>query len=699
MEYYGKILCISKDDLTRDDRPIVTNGLADYSNCNWNGNIHPSMIEQEKLAPIMSEGCYKKMVQRNRRMVARKGIGRGVTALIIVDNLPEKYKRMVKEKYGSMETEALRNWFASHWEVDANARSWYSTYRLPSGDMLKLEQQQEYTLNASALQAVVRLLNDTKMKRAVMQGSRVRWEEMSGAISFYQKEFGHTLPTSVSRFKKKVKDFQEKGYASLISGKFGNQNTRKVNVSIERLVVSIASRMEKPWNTDVCKMYNQFVRHELEMFNPDTGEIYNPKDFCDKEGNPIELSPSTVQYYLTLPRNKVLIDKRHMSWADYYHEQMPHVHRHGGEFSLSQITMDDVDLPRRMKDGGYVHAYYAYDVVSQCRIGVAYGRAKDQALVVECFRDMFRTIDRNGWGMPAGVEVEQHLMSEYKDGFLQAGVAFPFVHFCAPQNSQEKYAEPLNGAFKTSIAHKNHEGIGRFYGKGKWRTERKKVSDAGNHTYMDKKYYTWEELVADDRRDTDEWNNAKHPNQKKYPGMSRWDVLVNYLNPNLKPLDKIILARHIGERVDTSIRRNSVVRVAYQDWWISAPEVLERLQPNNYKVTAHYLPDEEGTPTDVYLFQGDKYIDKVERVETFNRVMAEQTDDDKVKFMEQEKKIARHAKYINDRVATPVGIMNPETIGAITEAPAKEVVIPTAPDDDFMNYNVGDIRKTAIESM
>ena len=44
---------------------------------------------------------------------------------------------------------------------------------------------------------------------------------------------------------------------------------------------------------------------------------------------------------------------------EFYHEQMPHMHRHGGKFSLSQITMDDVDLPRRMKGGEYVHAYYA----------------------------------------------------------------------------------------------------------------------------------------------------------------------------------------------------------------------------------------------------------------------------------------------------------------------------------------------------
>ena len=64
--------------------------------------------------------------------------------------------------------------------------------------------------------------------------------------------------------------------------------------------------------------------------------------------------------------------------------------------------MDDVDLPSRMKGGEYVHAYSAHDVLSQCRIGQAYGRDEDYALVVDCFRDMFRLIERNGWGIPAG---------------------------------------------------------------------------------------------------------------------------------------------------------------------------------------------------------------------------------------------------------------------------------------------------------
>ena len=703
MEYYGKILCISKDDLTRDDRPIVgANGYADYSRSKIDSPLHPSMMSREELAPIMSSSCYDQLAYRKKILVVRKGIGRGVTALVSVESLPEKYKKMVKEKYGDMDTEALRNWFSQHWEIDANARSWYSLFRLPSGDSLKPEQQQEYTLNASALQAVVRLLNDTKMKRAVMQGSRVRWEEMSGAISFYQKEFGHTLPTSVSRFKKKVKDFQEKGYASLISGKFGNQNTRKVNIDIERLVLGLAIQPNKPWNGDVWMMYNSFVAGELEAFDPMTGEMFNPTDFTDKNGQPMKLSKSTINNVLNQPKNKALINCMHMSWSTFMHQQRPHVHRHSPEFSFSKISFDDRDLPRKLKDTkARPKAYYAYDVASQCVVGVAYNRNKNIVLVVEMFRSMFRLIDKRGWNCPAQVEVENHLMSQWKDSFLKAGVIFPFVRFCAPLNSQEKRAEHFNGAKKKSIEHKNHLGIGRFYARNeKYRTESKKISDEFNDTYEDHEYYSWDQLIAEDMLDVREFNNTLHPNQKKYPGMTRWDVLEKNMNPTLQPLDKAMLYRFIGEHVQTSIRRNSYCRIQYKDYWLSSPEVLDRLEPNNLKVDAYYLPDDDGDFDEIYIYQNGKLIDRLQDIGTFNEALTERTEKDVAIMTEQNKQISKFDAMMKRDAIAPVAIMKKEAAKQIAEAPAKVVQLPPTDDETaFLNYNVEQYRNSGKEAL
>ena len=637
---------------------------------------------------ILTQDYCRQLAARNRLKMARSGGGKGNYALVVVDSLPTEYQDQVNEKHPGGAAILLRGWIISNYELDQAAVAFFMDWAArQSSDKASDELARKYAVNASVLNTCIRLYNRSRDYRKLM-GEKYDWSMMAATIETLREEFGHDLPASTLRFRKKVNEYKQYGYECLISGKFGNQIARKVDHKTERLICSIAVLPNKPFNSNVHEMYMSFVCGELDVYDLSTGEIYNPDDFTDKNGDPKELSESTIRNVLNKPSNKLLVEHALSSYTTFMHEQMPHVHRHNGEFSLSQITMDDVDLTRKLKDTKQrVHAYYAYDVVSQCVVGASYGRKKDQMLVVDCFRDMFRLIERNGWGIPAGIEVENHLMSEYKEGFLQAGVAFNFVHFCAPQNSQEKYAEPLNGAKKRSVIHKNHAGIGRFYGKGKWRTEYKKVSDEFNDTYEDREYFSFEQLVADDRRDSAEWNNTLHPNQKKYPGMTRWQVLMANINPTLHKYDKLTLSRFIGERVETSIRRNSTVRVAYEDWWLSDTSVLERLQPNDYKVTAYYLPDEEGKPTDVYIFQGDRYIDKVEKVETYNRVLAEQTEEDVVNYIEQQKKISSFGKYVRDNALGQVGVAA-KTEQPVEEEPVENLLVtsetkPEAPEDIY----------------
>lgn len=609
---------------------------------------------------IMSAANYKQTAARGKMHVMRRGGGAaGNYALIAVDSLPLAYKEKVHALYPDGDLTHLKGWVCSNYEIDQAAVAFYHD-REKTGVDLRPGKIREYVTNASVLNCCIKLYNRAATAQKIF-GGKYNWEEMAQAIEALRGEYGHTLPASTLRFRKKVNEYKNQGYGCLISGKFGNQNKRKVDYKTKLLICGLAVLPNKPFGSNIHEMYISFVCGELDVYDPKTGELFNPDDFTDKNGDPKELSESTIRNVLNDPAVKLLIEKSLSSWSTFMHEQMPYMHRHSGRFSLSQITMDDVDLTRKLKDTKQrVHAYYAYDVVSQCVIGASYARKKDERLVVDCFRDMFRLIARHGWGIPAGIEVENHLMSQYKEGFLKAEEVFQFVRFCAPLNSQEKYAEPLNGAKKRSVIHKNHEGIGRFYGKGKWRQEYKKISDETNELYEDKEYFSWEQLVADDRKDNEEWNNTLHPNQKMYPGMTRWEVLEANINPSLLPYDARTLAYHIGERVDTSIRRNSTVRVAHDDWWLSSTSVLERLEPNNYKVTACYLPDDEGAPQEVFIYQGCKYIDTVEKVKTYSRVMAEQTEEDKAAFVAQQKKIAKFNKYVEEHAINRLGILKPD---------------------------------------
>ncbi len=653
MEYYGNRLCISMRDL-------VDGG-------------------------IMTEPNYKQLASRGRFDVVRKGRGQGCYALVAVDSLPQRYKDKVEEVYPGGAQARLEGWIKSNYEVDQQAVAFFFS-KEKCGVALPREKAQEYITNASVLNTCIKLYERAATAQKLF-GGKYDWSMMAATIEVLRKHVGHTLPASILRFRKKVNDYKSNGYPCLISGKFGNQSARKVDHKTERLIIGIAVLPHKPWNTNVLELYNSFVTGELDVYDPDSGELFNPDDFTDKNGEPMVLSEATITNYLNKPKNKVLIDSALLSYTAFSHEVAPHVHRHHGEFSLSKVSFDDRDLPRKLKDTRLrPKAYYAYDVTSGCCIGRAYNRTKNIDLVVEMFRDMFRLLDRQGWGCPAEVEVENHLMSQWRDSFLRAGVMFPYVRFCAPMNSKEKYAESANGVKKRTVEHRNHIGIGRFYAKRRqYRTESIKVFDEFNNTYVEKEYYTWDELIADDMRDY-EYNHALHPNQKKYKGMTRWDVLVANINPTLQPLDKATIARYVGEKVSTTIRRNSYCRVAGVDWWLSKTEVIELLAPNDYKVEAYYLTDDDGKITDMFIYQGDMYIDRLDNVGTFNTARAEQTEADERIFTEQRKKISHFEKYVKDNAIRRVGVIERVTQPQTIEV--EEVVAPIPEPRETQEYSL-----------
>lgn len=682
MEYFGKILCISANDLTYDDRPVIIDGVVDYSHSRVLDGREPSTLPADILAPIMSLPNYKQLKARGQINVVRVGKGLGNYALVEVATLPLRFRERIKEKYGEMKVNILRDWFAQHYVMDAKARAFYTRFRFENGEPLPPEHINEYTVNASVLQAVIALLNDTKILRKAIQGGSVNWGEMAGAISYYQAEFGHTLPLSTNRFKARVNEFRESGYECLISKKFQNQNKRKITYRIERLVLSLAAQEQRPYATTVMEMYNQFLCGELEVTDLETGEIYNPEEFIDKKGNPIVLSEGSIANILNDHKNKALLSKVHDSRWDFNNRYRPYHLRKVANFAGSKISLDDRDLPRPMHNGQRVKAYYAYDVASGAVVGYAYSRLKTKELFIDCMRNMFQTLDRNGLYMPAELEVEHHLVSNFADGLMSAGTVFPLIRWCNPGNSREKRAEHFNRTKKYSVEKRLQTNIGRWYAKLEAnRPKEEKVYDEFNDTYK-VKTYSYEELVADDIRAIQEYNLQLHPNNKKYPGMTRWDVFCQTQNPDLAAWDKHVLYRYIGECTETSIRQNMYCTVQYQQYRLPSPDVIEKLAPRNNKVLAYYLPDIDGNINEVYIYQNDKFIATCALLERYNEATAEQTDADHDAYIEQSKYVAQFDSMMKEGKIQRVSVVSKKEAQEIAQVEVKPVVIPIEQDDD-----------------
>ncbi|MBF1373586.1 MAG: hypothetical protein HXN11_09155, partial [Porphyromonadaceae bacterium] len=289
LQHYGKATAIDLSDLIEDRRTI-----EDQSEC---------------LAPVISYENYRAQARRGRIKVLRKGGGKGGSVLVDYDSLPLELRDRVDQRLGgdAVHVATLRKWFSDHYRRDRGAMEYYPKRLRELNLSLPLERiaqlTEEYTVNASVLMAVKALQADMRLLKRVMGGKKtIRWEQLASAIGYYRQEVGHTLPQSAARFRKALREFDERGYESLISKKFGNQQTRKVDRDTLYLLLALDNDDMRPYNSTVAERYNRFVEGELTVYNPETGELYDPTPYKP-------LSETTVANYLSTPEAKALRGK------------------------------------------------------------------------------------------------------------------------------------------------------------------------------------------------------------------------------------------------------------------------------------------------------------------------------------------------------------------------------------------------------
>ena len=557
---------------------------------------------------------------------------------------------MYVSKYGDPAQFPRENLLLKYLHPDYAAGKWYSEYNLENGEHIKPERQREYTANASVLNAIVKLYNVTR------QGQKARgsnadglWVWVAGLLNSlpaetYQGGYAHTLPTNPVRLKEKMRKYESLGYVSLVHGGHGNQNTRIINDMVERLVLSIYCTQELPFGEWVHDYYLQFLAGTRQYYDGETGLMFDREDFFDeKRGTYRSISRGSVWNIINDTENKIIIDRLRNNRIDHITKSTPYNHRHLPQYSLSKISMDDRTYSRKEISGRWFNAYLAFDVLSDVILACVRSIERPTVTMIwDCFRDMYRFIDANHLVWPGEVEVENHLMKDIEEDL---NGMFQYVTFCAPGLSRSKRAEHKIKAFKYGTEKRSQAGTGRWNGKGAYKTK----SEGKDEDYKQPRLSV-ERLTADDLEAINQFNHALHPNQKMFPGKTRWQVLAENMNPDLSRPQKHKLYRYLGYGTETSIRNNDFARVQYEDYAIDNQHSIGRLKPNNYGVEAYYMPDADGNIGEVFLYQGETFISKATKIERYNEAKIERTVRDEELRTGQAKRQAHFFKTEKDNI-------------------------------------------------
>jgi hypothetical protein len=572
-------------------------------------------------------------------------------ALALFSSLSQEWRDLLTLKFGKPKEEIKKSWFAQHYVADREAWDFYAAHTYGEKVKLELHIRELYIYQASVLNTVLLMKNNRKQYLKALGCTSVDiWDSLSKDVNAF-REVDHQLPTTKDSLRYKATKYAKEGYSAIVSGKYGMQNALLVTDKVEGLIISLYCLPNKPYVEAVHEMYLEFLQGDIDVVNIKTGEIFERKAFY-KNNKPIEISVSTVWNIVNDPQNILIISKYRNGAYDFNHKSRPHVTRTPPVYSMSKITLDDRDIMHtKLHDGSKVMAYYAFDVMSGAMIGIAHSKSKNHDLYIDCIRSMFRFTTSKGLGVPMQMEVEQHLVSDFKDGLMKVGNVFPFVRWCNPTNSQEKGAEHFIGMKKYGVEKDNNQNVGRHYSRrDSNRTTIQKIFDEQNDTYKDAKS-SFEQIVANELQEQIAYNNEPHSNKKKYPGQTRLQVFLNNINPDLPKLDLAQLTRYIGNHTATSVRRNQYVQVQYEKYQLSSPQIIKKLAPNNYEVDAYYLPNEKNEIESVYIYQNGLFVCECEPKPTFNTANSEWTDADKLGYENATKYIAQFDKMVRDDTA------------------------------------------------
>lgn len=462
MEFYKRILCITFEELTGGDNPVIT------------------------------AQTLMKNVQRGNIQCARQGKGEGNYALYVYSSLPTKYKMKFEAKYGKPEEVLKAQELKDTVRMDDEARDFYEAFEYDlNGVQTRLSEKLvgEYTVNASVLKMLVERMNELVSTTHALGGGRRSdlWDIIFCQSEKLREVTGHTLPKNLARLKDKINRFKKDGYSSVISGKVGNKNTLKITEEAGRRLIAL-KRSRVPVLTD----------HQIfDMFNSEAE---------DKGWKPLK-SLAGLKAWL----NSAAIEPL---WHDaVYGEMSAHQkfdRRHKTQLPRLRDALwygdgTKLNLYYRDEDGNVrtTGVYEVIDAATEVFLGFCISDTEDYEAQYMAYR--------------MAIQVSGHkpyeIVHDNQGGHKKANSSGMLDKIChihrttAPYNGASKTIESVFGRFQQQVLHKDW----RFTGQNITAT---KAGSRPNMEFIEAnkdKLYTLDELKAAYLKARTEWNEIQHP--------------------------------------------------------------------------------------------------------------------------------------------------------------------------------------------
>ena len=479
MEFYKRILCVTFEELTGGDNPVIT----------------PQTL--------------MKNVQRGNIQCARQGKGEGNYALYVYSSLPVKYKMKFEAKYGKPEDVLKAQELKDTVCMDEKAREFYEAFEYDLNGVqttLTDKLKEEYTVNASVLGMLWNRMNElTSTSNALGNGRRSDlWDIVFAQSEKLREVTGHTLPKNLARLKDKMNRYKKDGYMSVISGKVGNKNTLKITEDAGRRLIAL-KRSRVPVLTD---------RQIFDTFNSEAeGRGWKPLK-----------SVAGMKAWL----NSAAIEPL---WHDAVYGEMSAHQKFDRRHKTQLPTMRDalwygdgtkLNLYYRDEDGNVrtTGVYEVIDAATEVFLGFCISDTEDYEAQYMAYR--------------MAIQVSGHkpyeIVHDNQGGHKRANSSGMLDKIChihrttAPYNGASKTIESVFGRFQQQVLHKDW----RFTGQNITAT---KAGSRPNMEFIEAnkdKLYTLDELKAAYLKARTEWNEMAHP----ATGESRIMMYENSVNPD-----------------------------------------------------------------------------------------------------------------------------------------------------------------------